>query len=372
MQRYTVDLPSYTIGTAAYEAVDDVCAPYGRKAALIVGSNGYPRMHVKLAAALLEAGSQLILAEALTVQADCTEEEVERLAAAPAVRDADMIFTIGGGRVIDTGKAVAQHAGKPVFTFPTIASNCAATTAVSILYKEDGSFLRPFFLKHSPEHCFIDTEVVSQAPPEFLWAGMGDTYAKYYEASIASRGDSLNHPLSLGVHMSRQCAVNILANGAEAYAAHRRGEVTDALEQTVLTIIVTTGLVSLLVTLDHSPDYNSDLAHSIYYTLTGIPAFDHVKHLHGAAVGYGVLILLLADSEYVPEQKAEWERVVEFNRSVKLPVCLADLGLTFSDVEPFLTAITQMADVRHHPYEITEESLRRAFLEQERWAEARE
>lgn len=369
MNGYTVDLPSYTIGTQAYDAVGRVCLPLGKRAALLVGHHGYPRVRAKLDQAL--AATALELTEPILVAAECTEQEVERLAKLDVVRDADQLLVVGGGKVIDTVKAVAERVAKPVSTFPTIASNCAATTAVSIMYREDGSFERPYFLTQSPHHCFMDTELLAQAPTQFLWAGMGDTYAKYYEASIASRGEELNHPLTLGVHLSKLCAETTLRYGEQALEENRLGQAGSAFEQIVLTILVTTGLVSILVTLDHSPDYNSDLAHAIYYTLTRVPGFDGERHLHGAAVGYGVLILLLVDSAYEAKQREAWEQVHAFNRAVKLPVCLADLDLSYDDVEPYLAEIADMPDVRHHPYRITVDMVKEAIMEQERWANAR-
>ena len=64
-------------------------------------------------------------------------------------------LAVGGGKALDTGKAYGEESGKPVFTFPTIASTCAATTAVSILYHADGTFLAPDFHKAPPVHAFI-------------------------------------------------------------------------------------------------------------------------------------------------------------------------------------------------------------------------
>jgi glycerol dehydrogenase len=61
------------------------------------------------------------------------------------VKNADMIFAVGGGKAIDTCKCLGDKTGLPVFTFPTIASNCACCTSVAIMYKEDGSFLEPYF-----------------------------------------------------------------------------------------------------------------------------------------------------------------------------------------------------------------------------------
>ena len=45
-----------------------------------------------------------------------------------------------GGKALDTVKCLCITDDKPVFTFPTIASNCAACTSVSIMYNEDGTF----------------------------------------------------------------------------------------------------------------------------------------------------------------------------------------------------------------------------------------
>ncbi len=45
-----------------------------------------------------------------------------------------MVFGVGGGKALDTAKCLCITDDKPVFTFPTIASNCAACTSVSIIY----------------------------------------------------------------------------------------------------------------------------------------------------------------------------------------------------------------------------------------------
>ena len=49
------------------------------------------------------------------------------------------------------------------------------------------------FLRELAKHVFINTEIIANAPKEYLWAGIGDTYAKYYEVSISARGEKLEH-----------------------------------------------------------------------------------------------------------------------------------------------------------------------------------
>ena len=85
------------------------------------------------------------ITDALWYGGDATYDHVDMLAASDAVKSADMIWAVGGGKATDTGKTLADVTGKPIFTFPTIASNCSACTSVSIMYKDDGSFLKPHF-----------------------------------------------------------------------------------------------------------------------------------------------------------------------------------------------------------------------------------
>ena len=57
----------------------------------------------------------------------------------------------------------------------------------------------------------------------------------------------------------------------------------------VLAIVVTTGIASIFLTKDFTPDYNSGLAHAIFYALTKYPVIEQ-RHLHGEVVGFGVLL----------------------------------------------------------------------------------
>lgn len=353
---YNVNFSNYTVGEESYDDICRVCSPYGKKVVLIIGEHGYYQAKQYLDKSLEKSSFEV---EGIVYNGGaCTFENVEKLKEDKSVQKADMIFAIGGGRVLDTGKCLGEQIAKPVFSFPTISSNCAACTSVSIMYKPDGSFLKPEFLKQPPVHAFINTQVLVEAPVKYLFAGLGDTYAKYYEASVSSRGEALNQPLTMGVHLSRQCAEGVLSHGLGALQANEDKKVNEDFEQTLLTIIVTTALVSILVTLDHSPDYNSGLAHAIFYTLTSIPGFDEEKHLHGEVVGYGVLILLLVDG-----QREEFERIYRFNLKAKIPHSLEELELDEAKLEPYLDMVTKMSDIRHNPYPITVDMVKAAFTE---------
>ena len=163
------------------------------------------------------------------------------------------------------------------------------------------------------------------------------------------------HYTALGVGMSRMCYEPLMQYGKKALEDQQAGRVSWEFEQTVLAIIVTTAIVSILVTTERIIDYNTGLAHAIYYALTSFPHIEE-GHLHGELVGFGVLLLLLIDG-----QKDEFNRVYAFNRSVGLPTSIEDVEITAKDLPAVIRKAVSMKDIDHNPYVITEEMLTQAF-----------
>lgn len=123
------------------------------------------------------------------------------------------------------------------------------------------------------------------------------------------------------------------------------------MEQVILAIVVTTGIASIFLTKDFTPDYNSGLAHAIFYALTSYPVIEE-RHLHGEVVGFGVLLALLVDG-----QEEEFEKVYELNRSINLPVSLEQIEISEEQWKESMTRIPEMSDVKHYPYRVTPEML---------------
>ena len=357
MKGYSIYLPSYTIGEDVYENIGPICAAYGTTA-VVIGGHRAIEAAKKAICEGAESGKIRIL-DFVWYGGECSYENLEMLKANETVQRVDMIFAVGGGKATDTAKALAEQMEKPVFTFPTIASNCSACTSVSIMYHPDGTFLKPYFLRKPPVHAFIDLGIIAKSPERYMWAGMGDTYAKYFESTVSSRGEHLKHYVGLGVTISQMCLNPILEYGEKAMEDNRAGRVSEELAQTVLAIVVSTALTSILVTQDRIIDYNTGLAHAIFYALTSFPQIEE-GHLHGEVVGFGVLILLLVDG-----QKEMFEKMYAFNKSVGLPTSLADVEITDEALPQVIEKTIQMKDIDHNPYPVTAELLEKAFAQLE-------
>lgn len=345
----SIFLPNYTIGADAYSAINDIVKSYGTKAVMIGGKTALEKAETKIKAALTK---EVTVTDTLWYGGNSTYENVETLLQEPSVQNADVLFAVGGGRVCDTVKVTAEKLGKPIFTFPTIGSNCSPVTAVCVMYQENGEMQGLFFPTKPPTHAFIDIAIIAEAPDKYLWAGIGDALSKEIESSFSARGDQLDYTDGLGIQIGKMCTERLLTYGTQALTDSAANIPSYSIEQVVLDIIVTTGLVSVLVI----NDYNSAMAHSFYYGTTVLEKME--DYLHGASVSYGVLALLKLD-----QQEALFERIYRFMKENRLPVCLADMQLNAdSDLDAILDKAMTTNDIVHVPYEITREMFKEAIL----------
>ena len=344
--------PGYTIGPDAYEDIGNVCPAYGKKVAIIGGEKALAAAKDKILKAMEGSGLEVI--GVFWYGGEASVENMEMLR--PQVAEADMLFAVGGGKAIDTCKVLAHSTHRPFFTFPTIASTCASCTSLGIVYHPDGSLREYSFSKIPPNHIFIDTEIIANAPARYLWAGMGDTMAKHYECTISSRNDTPAHSDAMGIALSSMCAVPIVRWGRKALADCEAHQVTMELTEIILAIIVSTGFVSNFVQVD----YTTGMAHAMYNGFTILPSMEANHHLHGEVVSYGILVMLTVDKQY-----AERDKLFAFNKSIGLPTCLADIHAREEDLPAVTEKALQGIDVRIWPYPVDQQMLIDGVMELE-------
>lgn len=352
---YSIVLPSWSIGPDSYDYVYDIVRYLGSSAAVIGGETALEKAYGSLSDSLKD--KNFTITKPICYGKNATFSNIERLENMDEVKNADMIFAVGGGRAIDTCKAVAEHLDKPIFTFPTIASNCAPATSIGVYYNEDDSFRSYLYPKSCPNHTFINTKIIAEAPEELFWAGIGDALSKEYEVELATRGEKLFHTTLLGAQMAHACTKPLIDFAEKSIEQVRAKEPGFELEQVALDIIVTTGIVSNLTCDETKYYYNSSLAHCVYNGATKVLASGG-KHLHGEIVSYGVLTLLTYDKQF-----EERDRIMKFNHSIDLPITLDEIDLRKEDLNTVVEDAHTLVEWTCAPYEFTEEKFIQALID---------
>ena len=272
---------------------------------------------------------------------ESSEEEIQRLTGVAKAQGCDVVVGMGGGKAIDTAKAVGHAAGARTAIVPTIASTDAPTSAVAVVYTGTGTFLRYLFLPRNPDLVLVDTRVIAEAPVRYLVAGMGDALSTWFEADSCRTAYAPNQCSGLGTlagyALARLCYDTIREYGVAARIACEEKVVTPALSHVVEANTLLSGL--------GFESAGLAAAHSIHNGLTRLPSTH--DYFHGEKVAIGVLAgLFLADrpSQIIGE-------VYDFCESVGLPTTLADIGIsnpTDDDLRIVADAACAEGETIHH------------------------
>ena len=142
----------------------------GKRLTVILSQGGVKRLQSTLEKTFAGKNFEVTY---VVFQGEATQAEVERISAIVLENNCTAVVGIGGGKVLDTAKAVAHTTERPMVIVPTVSSSDSPCSSVSVLYHEDGSFDRYLFLDKCPEMVLVDTSVIVAAPSRLLVAGMG-------------------------------------------------------------------------------------------------------------------------------------------------------------------------------------------------------
>lgn len=258
---------------------------------------------------------------------EASNKEVSRVAEIAKEHKLTVIVGLGGGKTIDTAKAIADDCQCPVAILPTVASTDAPTSALSVIYSPEGVFERYRFYTKNPELVLIDTNVIAHSPVRLLVSGIADALATWVEARavIEAQGKTMvgDAPTIASEAIARACESTLFENGLQALAAANAKVVTPALEAVVEanTLLSGIGFESAGLAAAHAIHNGFTALHGDIHSLT-----------HGEKVAYGTLTQLLLENR----PKEELDKYITFYKELGLPTTLKEVKLDTVPYEDLL------------------------------------
>ena len=271
-----------------------------------------------------------------TYQPDCSENSLNVLLHTVKEHQADLIIGVGGGKALDTAKLLAYRCQLPVVTIPTSGATCAAWTALSNVYTDEGAFLYDVPLSRCPDLLILDYKLLQTAPKRTLTAGIGDAIAKWYEASVSS-GNSTDTLTIAAVQEARILRDILLQKSLQALENPKSQTWKEVVDATVLLAGVIGGL--------GGANCRTVAAHAVHNGLTHLAECHNI--LHGEKVAYGILVQLRLEEMTQGNQLALTARLqlLKFYGQIGLPTKIEDLGLQGIT----LAQLRQVAEVTCRP-----------------------
>ncbi|NLA58990.1 MAG: glycerol dehydrogenase [Firmicutes bacterium] len=341
----------YVQGPGTLDRLADYVGKLGDKPLVIVDKNVREFLGDKLTQVM--AGQLDPIMEPF--RGESSRQEVMRLQELGADK-ANVVIGVGGGKTIDTAKAVAYYLKAPVAIVPTIAATDAPTSALSVLYTEDGVFDEYLVLPANPDLVLVDTRIIASAPARFLSSGMGDALATYFEAEACAKSNAVATAGGVQTLAARQlarlCFETLMEYSEQALWAAEHKVITPALEYIVEANTLLSGL-----------GFESGglaAAHAIHNGFTALEE-THVVY-HGEKVAYSTIVQMVLEGR----SSEEIEEVIDFCIAVNLPVTLAQLGIEKPDPQRLMLAAeaaTKPEETIHNmPFPVTAEMVRDAII----------
>lgn len=364
-------------GRGSIQRLPSYARELGRRAFLLLG--GADRGREALAAALRDAGVESV---AWNVAGEPTTHQVDEAAAAARAEDCEFVIALGGGSVLDAGKAVAAmlanpgraidylevvgggqelaRPAAPCITAPTTAGTGAEVTRNAVLGVPEHQ-VKASLRSHQmlPRLALIDPELTLSLPPAITaYTGM-DALTQLIEPLVSNAAN----PLTDGI-----CREG-LARAARALPAAFRDGSDLAAREDMAAAALCGGLALANARLG--------AVHGFAGVLGGLTAHPHgaicarllpfvmeanIRAL-SAQQGDAVLAryaevarILTGQAAAAPRDGVQW--VHELAAALKIPP-LRDSGLAPAAFDPVITAAQRASSMRGNPVKLTTDELRR-------------
>jgi alcohol dehydrogenase class IV len=247
-------IPRLVFGPGRLNTLPETAASFGRNVLLISGAHSFKQSGRldRLLESFRQSGCSV---HTLSVAGEPSPRIVDDAAAEFSGREIQVVIAVGGGSVMDAGKAVAAMMGlsqpvkrylegvgtesHPGFTLPLIAVPTTAGTGSeatkNAVLSETGSDGYKKSLRHDnfvPHTALLDPELTLSCPPAVTAACGMDAFTQLLEAYVSTKSSPLTDVLAFdGLTRVRDSLVSACGEGAEdisvrgdlAYAAFLSG-----------------------------------------------------------------------------------------------------------------------------------------------------
>ena len=300
--------------------------------------------------------AQGIKVKAVQFNGEASASEIKRVGDLGRAFNADLVIGLGGGKTLDSAKAIGDDLQIHIAILPTLASTDAPCSRLSVLYTDDGAFSKYRFYAKNPDLVLIDTKVVVGAPARLFASGIADALATNVEAQAVAKGSNDTmlgaKQTQVGIAIAEKCEATLFKYGIEAYTSVQNHVVSKAVEQVVEANTLMSGL-----------GFESGglaAAHAIHDGLTALSG--EIHHMtHGEKVAFGTLTQLFLEGA----DQTRFEKYLKFDLELGLPTTFKDLHLEGVSDEDLLKvgalATSDDDTMKQMPFDVTPEDVMQAM-----------
>lgn len=348
MANILISPSKYVQGAGELGKLGEYAEKYGKKALILITASGYKRCGGIVEEGFKNSSTEIVFDY---FNGECSKTEINRLTAIMEKEGCDLVIGIGGGKILDTAKAVAYYRSVPVLVCPTIASTDAPCSALSVIYTDEGVFEEYLFLPANPNMVLMDTDIISKSPVRLTVSGMGDALATYFEARACQASGATTcaggKVTSAAMALAELCFNTLMEEGVKAKLALEAGACTPAVEKIIEANTLLSGI-----------GFESGGLAGAHAIHNGFTILDECHHMyHGEKVAFGTITQLVLENV----DAEELEDIIDWCIELGLPVTLKELGIE-NPTDEKLMAVAEAAcaptDTLHNmPFEVTPETV---------------
>lgn len=293
---------------------------------------------------------------------ECSYNEGNRIAKIIAENEIDFTIGVGGGKLADLVLYASHLANISFGIIPTLASNCAPFTSLSVMYKDNGlSEGRLEFINRQAAFLITDPALIMDAPVRYFIAGIADTLAKRYESDLILEQEKFQQEpfLQMKRFAARMCKETILNESKKAIEDMKAGVISEEFLHVSEIIIAIAGLVG-----GFGEQYSNTAAHAMHDAISATLKEVH-PYLHGEKVAYGIFYQLALEKKW-----STIEELIPFYKELNLPKSLTEMGvypMSKSTMKSIIQLINENPEVHLLPLEINEKVLTQTLIQLEEY-----